>query len=47
MNINILHYSLFGIAGGKEVDRNFSYIYYLPSCNDCITKKTVISLQKR
>ena len=24
MNINILHYSLFGIAGGQEVDRNFS-----------------------
>ena len=26
MNINILRYSLFGIAGGQEVDRNFSYI---------------------
>ena len=24
MNINILRYSLFGIAGGQEVDRNFS-----------------------
>ena len=24
ININILHYSLFGIAGGQEVDRNFS-----------------------
>ena len=24
MNINILCYSLFGIAGGQEVDRNFS-----------------------
>ena len=23
MNINILRYSLFGIAGGQEVDRNF------------------------
>ena len=23
-NINILRYSLFGIAGGQEVDRNFS-----------------------
>ena len=36
MNINILRYSLFGIAGGQEVDRNFSEIYYLPSYNDCI-----------
>ena len=36
MNINILRYSLFGIAGGQEVDRNFSYIYYLSSYNDCI-----------
>ena len=27
MNINILRYSLFGIAGGQEVDRNFSEIY--------------------
>ena len=36
MNINILRYSLFGIAGGQEVDRNFSKIYYLPSYNDCI-----------
>ena len=25
MNINILRYSLFGIAGGQEVDHNFSY----------------------
>ena len=24
MNINILRYSLFGIAGGQEVDHNFS-----------------------
>ena len=24
MNINILRYSLFGIAEGQEVDRNFS-----------------------
>ena len=24
MNINILRYSLFGIAGGQEVDCNFS-----------------------
>ena len=23
MNINILRYSLFGIAGGQEIDRNF------------------------
>ena len=37
MNINILRYSLFGIAGGQEVDRNLSYIYYLPSYNDCIS----------
>ena len=22
MNVNILHYSLFGIAGGQEVDRH-------------------------
>ena len=36
MNINILRYSLFGIAGGQEVDRNFSSIYYLPSYNDCV-----------
>ena len=27
MNINILRSSLFGIAGGQEVDRNFSEIY--------------------
>ena len=26
MNINILRYSLFGIAGGQEIDRNFSEI---------------------
>ena len=26
MNINILRYSLFGIAGGQEVDRNLCYI---------------------
>ena len=26
MNINILRYSLFGIAGDQEVDLNFSYI---------------------
>ena len=26
MNINILRHSLFGIAGGQEVDLNFSYI---------------------
>ena len=25
MNINILRYSLFGIAGGQEVDRNFFF----------------------
>ena len=24
LNMNILRYSLFGIAGGQEVDRNFS-----------------------
>ena len=24
MNINILRYPLFGIAGGQELDRNFS-----------------------
>ena len=36
MNINILRYSLFGIARDQEVDRNFSYISYLPSYNDCI-----------
>ena len=24
MNINILRYSLYGIVGGQEVDRNFS-----------------------
>ena len=36
MNINILRYSLFGIAGGQEIDRNFYSIYYLPSYNDCI-----------
>ena len=36
MNINILRSSLFGIAGGQKVDRNFSEIYYLPSYNDCI-----------
>ena len=24
------------LAGGQEVDRNFSEIYYLPSYNDCI-----------
>ena len=29
MNINILRYSLFGIAEGQEVDRNFSSIFYV------------------
>ena len=38
MNINILRYSLFGIAGGQDVDLNFSKIYNLPSYNDCIIK---------
>ena len=28
MNINILRYSLFGIAGGQEVDRNFLKFNY-------------------
>ena len=28
MNINILRYSLFGIAGGQEVDRNFSFLKF-------------------
>ena len=27
MNINILRYSLFGIAEGQEVDRNFIYLF--------------------
>ena len=27
MNINILRYPLFGIAGGQEIDRNFSKKY--------------------
>ena len=31
MNVNILRYSLFGIAGGQEVDRNFSLTTILPS----------------
>ena len=35
MNINILRYSLFGIAGDQKVDHNFCKIYYLPSYNDC------------
>ena len=37
MNINIQRYSLFSIAGGQEVDRNFCKIYYLPFYNDCMT----------
>ena len=41
MNINILRYPLFGIAGGEEVDLNFSYIYDLPSYNDCINMHLV------
>ena len=45
MNINILRYSLFGIAGGQEVDRNFCQIYYLLSYNDCIIK-IVLFLQR-
>ena len=29
MNVNILHYSLFGIAGGQEVDHTFvKFIIY-------------------
>ena len=40
MNINILRYSLFGIAGGQEVDRNFSLC--LPSYNDCIVNKNYV-----
>ena len=42
MNINILRYSLFGIAGGQEVDRNFCEIFNLPSYNDCITDIIII-----
>ena len=30
MNINILRYSLFGIAGGQEVDRNFFKLIIYP-----------------
>ena len=43
MNINILRYSLFGIAGGQEVDLNFSQMNYLPSCNDCIRNYSINS----
>ena len=32
MNINILRYSLFGIAGGQEVDRNFSEVIFVSKC---------------
>ena len=32
MNINILRYSLFGIAGGQEVDLNFTF--FSPVCYD-------------
>ena len=38
MNISILRYSLFGIAGGEEVDLNFCSIYFLPSYNVCSYK---------
>ena len=30
MNMNILRYSLFGIAGDQKVDHTFGKIYYLP-----------------
>ena len=36
MNINILRYPLFGIAGGQEVDLNFfkiSYVYCIKNYN--------------
>ena len=29
MNINILRYSLFGIAGGQEVDHSFCQLYFI------------------
>ena len=35
MNINILRYSLCGIAGGQEVDHNFCKIFTYPLNNDC------------
>ena len=41
MNINILRYSLFGIAGGQEVDLNFYQIYNLPSYNDWIINSRI------
>ena len=41
MNINILRYSLFGIAGGQEVDRNFSSI---DLGNVSATQQCVLSL---
>ena len=47
MNINILRYSHFGIAGGQEVDRNFSQICYLPSYNDCIINVGLVKKLKQ
>ena len=38
MNINILRYSLFGIAGGQEIDLNFSYIVWNVGCGDFGTR---------
>ena len=32
MNINILRYSLYGIAGDQEIDRNFCEVYHKLDC---------------
>ena len=45
MNINILRYSLFGIAGGQEVDRNFSQIYEPFKDNPCLSLEYYNQLQ--
>ena len=38
MNINILRYSLFGIAGGKEVDHTFVKFIIYPLTMIALTK---------
>ena len=39
MNINILRYPLFGIAGGQEVDRNFLKFIIYPLKIIALSKK--------
>ena len=45
MNINILRYSLFGIAG-QEVDRNFSYIVITVGISNLLMSAQILLILK-